>query len=395
MPLLLILALILAWPTFGLSLVAWVAFAVLQAKKKQESIVRREEAKTVFEPLFREQFAAFFLALDPPTKFRQKLTEAEAHQCGRHLMNFVAHNPGETRTFMAALAQQAKRSSSGLLDPIAAAKERNLDLLCYRAVLALMANNHDLQCFSKIDSSKVSAEATNIEASLKRQSTDPAWVHVLRDWLFYKTPFAKRATFAAGTKRRVRATDISTETIVGLETLILGSVVNPEFFAPTVTYLPRELGNLVNLRELHLQFNGLAELPEEIGNLNNLEDLKLGGNKLKSLPASIGKLKKLEILTVWNNELEALPPEIGQLKNLKGLSIFLNPIAALPEEITSLTQLERLELSATPNLRLSKNQNRWIAELRRIGCEFDYSEDEASLVRQDQSRKSPDDDFPF
>lgn len=395
MPLLLIVALILAWPTFGLSLVAWVALVALNAKKNQESIVRREEAKTVIEPLFREQFAEFFLALDLPTKFRQKLTDGEAHQCGRHLMNFIAHNPNETRSFMAALTQQANRNSSNSLDPVAAAKDTGLDLLCYRAVLALMTNNPNLGCFSKIDCGKVLEEASKIESSLKLQSTDAAWVHVLREWLFHKTPLEYKSSSTTRTRPRARATDIPAEAIQGLETLVLGSAVYPEFYSPAVTYLPREIGNLAQLRELHLQNNGLTELPAEIGDLRNLQDLKLGGNKLKSLPASIGKLKKLEILTAWNNELETLPPEIGQLKNLKGLSILLNPIAELPEEITSLTRLERLELSGTPNLRFSENQKRWIAELRRNGCEVDFSEDDPSLVRQDQSGMGPDDDVPF
>ncbi len=79
MGLLFIVALVLAWPTFGLSLVAWFVLMWFNAKQKVAGIHRREEMKTVIEPLFRGQFAEFFLALDVPTLFEEFTAEEAAH----------------------------------------------------------------------------------------------------------------------------------------------------------------------------------------------------------------------------------------------------------------------------------------------------------------------------
>lgn len=58
-----------------------------------------------------------------------------------------------------------------------------------------------------------------------------------------------------------------------------------------MTYLPPEIGKLVNLRVLKLVYNEIAELPDEIGNLNNLHKLDLSDNKIATLPASFLNLR--------------------------------------------------------------------------------------------------------
>ena len=55
------------------------------------------------------------------------------------------------------------------------------------------------------------------------------------------------------------------------------------------TELPREIGNLTNLRILYLLNNQLTEVPREIGNLTNLQNLSLSNNQLTD-PNSIKQM---------------------------------------------------------------------------------------------------------
>ncbi|WP_104908849.1 leucine-rich repeat domain-containing protein [Nostoc sp. 'Lobaria pulmonaria (5183) cyanobiont'] len=68
--------------------------------------------------------------------------------------------------------------------------------------------------------------------------------------------------------------------------------------------------------ELDLSGKGLTTLPPEIGQLTNLRSLHLHNNQLSSLPAEIVQLTNLRSLHLFNNQLSSLPPEFGQLTNL-------------------------------------------------------------------------------
>ncbi len=162
-----ILALVFVIPSFGLSLVAWFALAWFNARQKVAGIHRREEMKTVVEPLFGGQFAEFFLALDVPTMF-EEFTPEEARQCGRHIMNYVAHNPSETAMFMKGLERHRTRTGDKALDPVGAARDeyhRNakaeIHLTSYRAIIAITTNNSSVGPFRK---AHLAAVAMNVNA---------------------------------------------------------------------------------------------------------------------------------------------------------------------------------------------------------------------------------------
>jgi Leucine-rich repeat (LRR) protein len=92
-----------------------------------------------------------------------------------------------------------------------------------------------------------------------------------------------------------------------------------------LTTLPKEIGNLVNLKILILSDNNLTTLPNEIGNLENLTELDLENNKLTTLPNNIGNLVNLKDLALNNNELETLPEGMLILKkNLKRIDVLNN-----------------------------------------------------------------------
>ena len=138
-----------------------------------------------------------------------------------------------------------------------------------------------------------------------------------------------------------------------LEILIAGSAFEAELNMCNLKKLPKCIGQLKHLKELHLQFNSLTYLPKEIGNLNSLIKLKIGGNQLKTLPKEIGCLKHLEILTLWDNNIVQLPEEITKLINLKGLDLVGNPIEW--------------------NHKLTNSQIEWIKTLKAKGCNVNIS----------------------
>lgn len=171
MGILFVVALILAWPTFGLSLVAWFVLVWFNSRHKVAGINRREELKNVIEPLFMGRFADFFHALDMPT-LTEELTEQEAYQCGRHVMNYLAHNPSEAAIFMKGLEKWRTKGSPTLCDPVTAASDENnlnakgeIHLTAYRAVEVLMTNNSDLRCFSKINLPLVALNRSTLEVN--------------------------------------------------------------------------------------------------------------------------------------------------------------------------------------------------------------------------------------
>ena len=80
------------------------------------------------------------------------------------------------------------------------------------------------------------------------------------------------------------------------------------------------------LKTLNINTNQLSELPKEIGNLTNLRKLYISNNKLSELPKEIGNLTNLRYLSISNNQLSELPKEIGNLTNLRELDISNNQL---------------------------------------------------------------------
>ena len=78
--------------------------------------------------------------------------------------------------------------------------------------------------------------------------------------------------------------------------------------------IPKELGNLANLKTLRISNNQLTgEIPSALGRLTGLTDLFLYNNDLEgSIPASLGNLRNLERLRLSGNRLTGcVPPRLS------------------------------------------------------------------------------------
>ncbi len=110
--------------------------------------------------------------------------------------------------------------------------------------------------------------------------------------------------------------------------------------------LPKEIRKLVNLQTLDLRENQLSSLPPEFEQLLNLQSLDLYSNQLSSLPPEFGQLLNLQLLDLRENQLSSLPPEFGQLLNLQSLDLSSNQLSSLPPEFGQLLNLQSLDLSS-------------------------------------------------
>lgn len=180
MGLLFIVSVLLAWPTYGLSILLWFVLVVARGVFKGFAIKRREQAKNVLMPLFPEDLGFFFSALDVPLVSGYRLTEEESRQCGSHFVNYLSHNPSEAALFIKGLERWRTKGEESLCNPVNAALDENhleckreIHLTAYRAIEALMTNNKHLKCFHKIDYGRVLEyrQRIEIEGLLNANST--------------------------------------------------------------------------------------------------------------------------------------------------------------------------------------------------------------------------------
>ena len=135
------------------------------------------------------------------------------------------------------------------------------------------------------------------------------------------------------------------------------------------SYLPSEIGKLINLTRLEIQYQSsmIGEIPSSIGNLNNLEYLIFNHNQLSgeipievynltnlkqiylsdtnisgTISSAIGNLTNLTSLELSNNQLTGeIPSSIGNLTNLINFSIGGNQLTGeIPPEIGNLINIE-------------------------------------------------------
>lgn len=93
---------------------------------------------------------------------------------------------------------------------------------------------------------------------------------------------------------------------------------------------------------------GLRNLAPELFRYQFLGELYIASNKLSRLPKQIGDLRQLKHLDVSFNQLTEIPPELGMCTFLKQLLMFNNNIQELPYELGSLHNLDVIGVEGNP-----------------------------------------------
>jgi len=122
---------------------------------------------------------------------------------------------------------------------------------------------------------------------------------------------------------------------------------------------------------LSLYNQNIGKLPTAIGGLSELEKLYLRYNELITVPKEIGLLTHLQELDLSYNQLVRLPDTIGEIPHIRTLLLNDNQLDKVPVSFKNLTELMKLDLQDNPcwNQPRSRKLQRWINNLRRIGCD--------------------------
>ncbi|XP_064435856.1 E3 ubiquitin-protein ligase LRSAM1 isoform X4 [Mirounga angustirostris] len=89
------------------------------------------------------------------------------------------------------------------------------------------------------------------------------------------------------------------------------------------------------VKVLNVERNQLTYLPRSIGNLIQLQTLNVKDNKLKELPDTLGELRSLRTLDISENEMRRLPQLLAHVRALETLSLDASSMVYPPQEVCS------------------------------------------------------------
>ncbi|MDE5119661.1 MAG: DUF4347 domain-containing protein, partial [Trichodesmium sp. St19_bin1] len=117
--------------------------------------------------------------------------------------------------------------------------------------------------------------------------------------------------------------------------------------------IPKELGNLYNLKYLRLNNNNLTgEIPKGLGNSSKLKSLSLNNNNLTGeIPKELANSGILEYIYLNNNNLTGeIPKELGNPSSLRGLFLNNNELTGkIPKELGNLSNIKLGDLYLNNN----------------------------------------------
>lgn len=168
-------AVFLAWPTVGLSLLAWFGWLVwLRVRADRDAKTRKAisgKLKVLMDGHHIEYAGGLMLPYTEGVAYEAR-TAAQLEAMGRIIQRFLVQNPKEADKFIAAVEAQCGCDGDLCVSPPTEAlmyeddREPLVQLVSYRAVEALMTHN-SLPCFQTVDLAAVSEHVTEIEQRLK------------------------------------------------------------------------------------------------------------------------------------------------------------------------------------------------------------------------------------
>jgi len=148
---------------------------------------------------------------------------------------------------------------------------------------------------------------------------------------------------------------------------------------------------LNRLVKLDLSSNNIAVWPESFKDLVNLKELNLANNKLAEVPMSFFKSvsKKLCLLDLSNNLVRVVPRLISKLVNLVTLKLKNNQLRKLPVSIRSLKNLKYLDLIGNPDLGIMP-ASFLTFKLDHLSLSSQcFTSDASSVIIEDSTSKAP------
>lgn len=173
MTILFLIALLLAIPTTGLSLLVWVVVFFLAARNKAKNKIsgldHMRSTRAVVEPMIGGTRAQFYNAIAVPKLYGSSIrSREEDERCGQHILNFISHNPGLPEAFMDALKFHRFKGSASMPTAIEALENESqsdrrgpIHHLCFFAISTLMLQNK-LTCFDDVNMNDLIAQTHEI-----------------------------------------------------------------------------------------------------------------------------------------------------------------------------------------------------------------------------------------
>lgn len=121
------------------------------------------------------------------------------------------------------------------------------------------------------------------------------------------------------------------------------AVVKLSISDATISTLPNELSDLINLRSLHIFRNSMDTLPEVFGSLYSLENLHITNGTIRALPSQMGRCTNLKTINFSNNYIQRLPKWLGLLRSLKCADFSNNCIDTTNTIIPSTCIIDQLQ----------------------------------------------------
>lgn len=223
---------------------------------------------------------------------------------------------------------------------------------------------------------------------------------------FYRLPYLKKlfingkALVSLGTNigkmKSLEVLNVSAADVIPPEVGALENLVALQFAWGQVEHVPEEIGGLRKLRYLMLHDNRIASIPASIGHLPELTVLKLEKNRLCSLPESVTSNTRLHALEVGDNQLDHLPsfPRVpNRYTSIHKVDLGYNNFHSIPTSILDIDYIGELILCGNSfktlpqippqmkvehllvfgeqkQLRLSSEQISWLKEQESNGCEI-------------------------